>query len=65
MFAKQFYDIAFLQNSLKFKKVVLYLIERYDRVMVQHSFGNVSKLDILSAQVDLSGDSIQFISYNG
>ena len=61
--AKQFYDIAFLQEQLEIQKEFISISnERYDRVMVQHSFGNVSKLDILSALVDLSGDSIQFIS---
>ena len=61
--AKQFYDIAFLQEQLEIQKELISISnERYDRVMVQHSFGNVSKLDLLSAQVDLSGDSIQFIN---
>ena len=61
--AKQFYDIAFLQEQLEIQKELISISnERYDRVMVQHSFGNVSKLDLLSALVDLSGDSIQFIS---
>ena len=61
--AKQFYDIAFLQEQLEIQKEFISISnERYDRVMVQHSFGNVSKLDLLSALVDLSGDSIQFIS---
>lgn len=61
--AKQFYDIAFLQEQLEIQKELISISnERYDRVKVQHSFGNVSKLDLLSAQVDLSGDSIQFIS---
>ncbi len=61
--AKQFYDIAFLQEQLEIQKELISISnERYDRLKLQYSFGNVSKLDLLSAQIDLSSDSIQFIS---
>jgi outer membrane protein len=48
--AKQYYDIAFLQeqNTIN-QKLVEISLERYKRIKTQNEFGNASKLDLLSA----------------
>ena len=57
--AKQYYDIAYLQEENK----ILYELleaskERYSRVKIQNEFGNASKLDLLAAEIDLNKDSV-------
>ena len=61
--AKQYYDVAYLQE----KNIILNDIldiskERYNRIKVQNEFGNSSKLDLLSAEIDLNHDSITLIN---
>ena len=61
--AKQYYDVAYLQEYHKILKEVLELSrERYNRVKFQNEFGNASKLDLLSAEIDLNKDSINAIN---
>ena len=36
--------------------------ERYNRIKVQNEFGNASKLDLLSAEIDLNNDSINLMN---
>ena len=61
--AKQYFDIAYLQEQ---NKILLELLnvseERYKRVKVQNEFGNASKLDLLSAEIDLNKDSVNVIN---
>ena len=61
--AKQYYDIAYLQEQ---NKILLELLnvseERYKRIKVQNEFGNASKLDLLSAEIDLNKDSVNVIN---
>ena len=61
--AKQYYDIAYLQEHNKILEEVLKISrERYNRVKVQNDFGNASKLDLLSAEIDLNKDSVVVIN---
>ena len=61
--AKQYYDIAYLQEYNKILEEVLEISrERYNRVKVQNDFGNTSKLDLLSAEIDLNKDSVVVIN---
>lgn len=61
--AKQYYDIAYLQEQNKILTEILAVSEeRYKRIKVQNEFGNASKLDLLSAEIDLNKDSINVIS---
>ena len=61
--AKQYYEIAYLQEQ---NKILLELLnvseERYKRIKVQNEFGNASKLDLLSAEIDLNKDSVNVIN---
>jgi len=61
--AKQYYDIAFLQeqNAIN-QKLVEISLERYKRIKTQNEFGNASKLDLLSAEIDLNSDSVKLIN---
>ena len=61
--AKQYYDIAFLQeqNAIN-QKLVEISLERYKRIKTQNEFGNASKLDLLSAEIDLNSDSVNLIN---
>ena len=36
--------------------------ERYNKIKIQNEFGNVSKLDLLSAEIDLNNDSIKLMN---
>ena len=57
--AKQYYDIAYLQEENKILYELLEVSkERYSRVKIQNEFGNASKLDLLAAEIDLNKDSI-------
>ena len=61
--AKQYYDIAYLQEQKKILNQLLYASkERYNRIKVQNEFGNISSLDLLSAEIDLNKDSINLIN---
>lgn len=61
--AKQYYDIAYLQEQNKILNEILAVSEeRYKRIKVQNEFGNASKLDLLSAEIDLNKDSVNMIS---
>ena len=57
--AKQYYDIAYLQEENKILYELLEVSkERYFRVKIQNEFGNASKLDLLAAEIDLNKDSV-------
>ena len=57
--AKQYYDIAYLQEENKILYELLEVSkERYSRVKIQNEFGNASKLDLLAAEIDLNKDSV-------
>ena len=57
--AKQYYDIAYLQEENKILHELLEVSkERYSRVKIQNEFGNASKLDLLAAEIDLNKDSV-------
>ena len=61
--AKQYYDIAYLQEQNKILTEILGVSEeRYNRIQVQNEFGNASKLDLLSAEIDLNKDSVNMIN---
>ena len=61
--AKNYYDIAFLQEQYSINiKLVEISLERYKRIKIQNEFGNASHLDVLSAEIDLNSDSINLIS---
>ena len=63
--AKQYYDIAYLQEQNKIYSDLLGVSkERYERVKIQNEFGNASKLDLLSAEIDLNKDSVNLINSN-
>ena len=63
--AKQYYDIAYLQEQNKIYSDLLDVSkERYERVKIQNEFGNASKLDLLSAEIDLNKDSVNLINSN-
>ena len=60
--AKQFFDIAFLQEKTTIiTDLLLVSKERYNKIKVQNTFGNASKLDLLSAEIDLNKDSIDLM----
>mgnify|MGYP001499911492 FL=1 len=63
--AKQYFDIAYLQEQ---NKILIELLdisqERYNKVKIQKQFGNASKLDLLSAEIDLNKDSINLLNSN-
>ena len=57
--AKQYYDIAYLQEENKILYELLEVSkERHSRVNIQNEFGNASKLDLLAAEIDLNKDSV-------
>ena len=57
--AKQYYDIAYLQEENKILYELLEVSkERYSRLKIQNEFGNASKLDLLAAEIDLNKDSV-------
>ena len=61
--AKQYYDIAYLQEQHAInKKLVEISLERYNRIKIQKEFGNASNLDLLSAEIDLNNDSTGLIN---
>ena len=61
--AKQYYDIAYLQEENKILYELLEISkERYSRVKIQNEFGNASKLDLLAAEIDLNKDSVNVMS---
>ena len=61
--AKQYYDIAYLQEENKILYELLEVSkERYSRVKIQNEFGNASKLDLLAAEIDLNKDSVTVMS---
>ena len=63
--AKQYFDIAYLQEQNKILTELLDISqERYNKVKVQKQFGNASKLDLLSAEIDLNKDSINLLNSN-
>ena len=63
--AKQYYDIAYLQEQNKiYSDLLVVSKERYERVKIQNEFGNASKLDLLSAEIDLNKDSVNLINSN-
>ena len=63
--AKQYYDIAYLQEQNKIYSDLLDVSkERYERIKIQNVFGNASKLDLLSAEIDLNKDSVNLINSN-
>ena len=61
--AKEYFDIAFLQENYKILNEILDISkERYYRVKVQNEFGNASNLDLLSAEIDLNKDSVNLMN---
>ena len=61
--AKQYYDIAYLQEENKILYELLEVSkERYSRVKIQNEFGNASKLDLLAAEIDLNKDSVNIMN---
>ena len=61
--AKEYFDIAYLQENYNIIKELLDISkERYNRIKIQNEFGNASKLDLLSAEIDLNNDSINLIN---
>ena len=61
--AKEYFDIAYLQENYNIIKELLDISkERYSRIKVQNEFGNASKLDLLSAEIDLNNDSINLMN---
>ena len=61
--AKQYYDIAYLQEQHAInKKLVEISLERYNRMKIQNEFGNASYLDLLSTEIDLNNDSTGLIN---
>ena len=61
--AKQYYDIAYLQEENKILYELLEVSkERYSRVKIQNEFGNASKLDLLAAEIDLNKDSVNVMN---
>jgi len=61
--AKEYFDIAYLQENYNIMKELLDISkERYNRIKVQNEFGNASKLDLLSAEIDLNNDSINLMN---
>jgi len=61
--AKEYFDIAYLQENYKIIKELLVVSkERYNRIKVQNEFGNASNLDLLSAEIDLNKDSINLMN---
>ena len=61
--AKEYFDIAYLQENYNIIKELLDISkERYNRIKVQNEFGNASKLDLLSAKIDLNNDSINLMN---
>ncbi len=59
--SKEFYDVFYLQEQ---KDILQELIsissKRFEKIKIQNEFGNVSKLDLLDAELDLYNDSIDF-----
>jgi len=61
--AKEYFDIAYLQENYNIIKELLDISkERYNRIEIQNEFGNASKLDLLSAEIDLNNDSINLMN---
>ena len=61
--AKEYFDIAYLQENYNITKDLLNVSkERYNRIKIQNEFGNASKLDLLSAEIDLNNDSIKLMN---
>ena len=61
--AKEYFDIAYLQENYNIIKELLDISkERHNRIKVQNEFGNASKLDLLSAEIDLNNDSINLMN---
>ena len=61
--AKQYFDIAFLQEQNRILYELLEVSkERYFRVNIQNEFGNASKLDLLAAEIDLNKDSVNVMN---
>ena len=61
--AKQYFDVAYLQENNKIISEVLDISkDRYNRIRVQNEFGNASKLDLLSAEIDLNNDSVKLMN---
>lgn len=61
--AKEYFDIAYLQENHKIAKELLAVSkERYNRIKVLNEFGNASNLDLLNAEIDLNKDSINLMS---
>ena len=60
--AKNYYDIAFLQEQYSINiNLVKISLERYKRIKIQNEFGSASHLDLLSAEIDLNSDSTNLI----
>ena len=61
--AKYYYDISFLQKQLEInKKIIDISLERYKKIVERNKFGSSSKLDLLSAEIDLNNDSTKYIN---
>jgi len=61
--AKEYFDIAYLQENYKIVKELLAVSkERYNRIKVLNEFGNASNLDLLNAEIDLNKDSIDLMN---
>ncbi|GIR11701.1 MAG: hypothetical protein CM15mP23_02760 [Cryomorphaceae bacterium] len=61
--AKEYFDIAYLQENYKIVKELLAVSkERYNRIKVLNEFGNASNLDLLNAEIDLNKDSINLMN---
>jgi len=61
--AKEYFDIAYLQENYKIVKELLAVSkERYNKIKVLNEFGNASNLDLLNAEIDLNKDSINLMN---
>ena len=61
--AKYYYDISFLQRQLEInQKIIDISLERYKKVVERNKYGSSSKLDLLSAEIDLNNDSTKYIN---
>ena len=59
--SKEFYDVFYLQEQkYVLQELVSISSKRFEKIKIQHEFGNVSKLDLLDAELDLYNDSIDF-----
>lgn len=58
-----YYEVAFLtQNTLTLEEITKVSKDRLDRVKMQFDYGQTNRLSVLNAEVDLSNDSITYVT---